>query len=83
MQMAKNLLTMLYVSRKLYRLRANGVDRGVGLQSIYGAPTQPDFSGYFNSCFHLRLDPALDEICSINNYWGKLQARAALGLREG
>ena len=65
MQMADKLLAMLYVTRKLYRLRANGAEE-VRLQSISGALIEPDFRGCFNSCLYLWLDPALDEICFIN-----------------
>lgn len=67
---------MLYVTRKLYRLRANGAEE-VGLQSISGAPIEPDVSGCFHSCLYLWLGPALDEICFVNKHWRKRQARAA------
>lgn len=76
MQMADKLLAMLYVTRKLYRLRANGAEE-VGLQSISGAPIEPDISGCFHSCLYLWLGPALDEICFVNKHWRKRQARAA------
>lgn len=76
MQMADKLLAMLYVTRKLYRLRANGAEE-VGLQSISGAPIEPDVSGCFHSCLYLWLGPALDEICFVNKHWRKRQARAA------
>lgn len=70
MQMADKLLAMLYVTRKLYRLRANGAEE-VGLQSISGAPIEPDVSGCFHSCLYLWLGPALDEICFVNKHWRK------------
>jgi hypothetical protein len=44
----KKQLVMLYVTRKLYRLRTKGAE-GLELPSNYGAHTEPDFSGWFNT----------------------------------
>lgn len=48
MHLAKKQLAMVYVTRKLYRLRTKGAE-GLELQSIYGVHIEPDFSGWFNT----------------------------------